>query len=280
MKKISAKNIIGMLCGTFLTGTAVSVFLLPNKIVSGGVSGASTLLYHTFGFEPGISLVIMNIILLALGFKVLGKEFIINTIIGAGLLSGFVQLMSYVPPITENAYLAALFGAILYGGGQAITFISGASTGGTDIVGRTVQHFFPHFSIGNLLLVIDGVIIALSYVVFKDADLLLLSIISLAVSTFSIDFVIRYLNATELVFVVTDKGEIIAKKLVETSPRGVTRIEVWGEYTNEKKSLLLCALKNKELTEFKRKVKEIDENAFIILSEAQHIDGNGFLLYR
>ena len=108
----------------------------------------------------------------------------------------------------------------------------------------------------------------------------MLSIISLAVSTFSIDFVIRHLNATELVFVVTDKGESIARKLVETSPRGVTRIEVWGEYTREKKSLLLCAMKNKELPEFKKKIKEMDENAFIILSEAQHIDGNGFLLYK
>lgn len=280
MKIKSVKSMVGILLGTLLTATGVSVFLMPNKIVSGGVSGLSTILYHVFDFAPGLSFIVMNIILLLIGFKFLGKEFIIKTIIGAGLLSLFVQVMSYVPPATDNPYLATLFGSLFYGVGLAVTFVAGASTGGTDIAGRTLQYFFPHLSIGNLLLVVDGIIIAVSFIMFKDIDLLMLSIVALAISTFSVDYVIRNLNISKLVFVISDKGAEIARRLVETSPRGVTRIEVWGEYTNEKKILLLCALKNKEMTDFKRKVRSMDPGAFIILSEAQQIDGNGFSLYK
>lgn len=270
----------GIIPGTLLTAIAISLFLLPNKIITGGVSGVSTILYHSFGIEVGLSFAVINIILLLLGSKVLGKVFVLRTLVASGMLSVFLQLFSYLPPATSNIFLATLFGACLYGGGLAITFASGASTGGTDIIGRVVQHFLPHFSIGNLLLVIDGMIIAASFYAFSDIDLLMLSIVALGLATWSIDYIIQNLNISKLVFVISEKGGEISQRLVSTSPRGVTKIEVWGEYTNEKKILLLCALKNRELPLFKRKVREIDPGAFIILAEAQQIDGNGFLLYR
>ena len=274
------KKYWGIVPGTLMTAAGVSLFLLPNKIITGGVSGVSTLLYHTLGVEPGLSSALINIILLIVGIKILGKYFVIKTLIGSGLLSLFIQLTSYLPPATSNILLATIFGAVFYGGGIAITFASGASTGGTDIVGRIAQHFMPHLSIGSLLLAIDGVIILASLYIFRDFDLLLFSVIALVVSTYSVDYIIQYLNISKLVFVISDKGNEISHKLVETSPRGVTKIDVWGEYSNEKKVMLLCALKNKELPAFKRKVREIDQDAFIILAEAQHIDGKGFLLYR
>ena len=270
----------GIIPGTLLTAIAVSLFLLPNKIITGGVSGISTILYHSLGIEAGLSFAVINIILLLLGAKILGKKFVLRTVVGSGLLSLFIQLFSYLPPATSDIFLATLFGACLYGGGLAITFVSGASTGGTDIIGRVVQHFMPHFSIGRLLMVVDGIIIAASFYVFSDIDLLMLSIVALVLSTYSIDYIIKNLNISKLVFVISEKGGEISQRLISTSPRGVTKIEVWGEYTSEKKFLLLCALKNKELPLFKRKVREIDPGAFIILAEAEQIDGNGFLLYR
>lgn len=270
----------GIVPGTLMTAMGVSLFLLPNKIITGGVSGISTLLYHALGVAPGLSSALINIALLIAGIKILGKEFVIKTLVGSMLLSVFIQFTSYLPPATSNVLLAAIFGALLYGAGIAITFVSGASTGGTDIVGRIAQHFMPHLSIGSLLMAIDGAIIVASLCIFRDFDLLMFSVVALVVSTYSVDYIIQYLNISKLVFVISDKGNEISQKLVSTSPRGVTKIDVWGEYTNEKKVMLLCALKNKELPSFKRKVREIDPDAFIILAEAQHIDGKGFLLYK
>ncbi|MBQ2932555.1 MAG: YitT family protein [Clostridia bacterium] len=274
------KKYWGIVPGTLMTAVGVSLFLLPNKIITGGVSGVSTLLYHALGIEPGLSSALINIVLLLVGIKILGKAFIVKTLVGSMLVSVFIQIFAYMPPATSNVLLAAIFGAMLYGVGIAITFVSGASTGGTDIVGRIAQHFMPHLSIGSLLLAIDGVIIVTSLCIFRDFDLLMFSVIALVVSTYSIDYIIQSLNISKLVFVVSEKGSEISQKLVATSPRGVTKIDVWGEYTNEKKMMLLCALKNKEVPAFKRKVREIDPGAFIILAEAQHVDGKGFLLYK
>ncbi len=274
------KKYWGIVPGTLMTAMGVSLFLLPNKIITGGVSGVSTLLYHTLGVEPGLSSAVINIILLIVGIKILGKDFVIKTLIGSMLLSVFIQLTSYLPPATSNILLATIFGAAFYGAGIAITFASGASTGGTDIIGRIAQHFMPHLSIGSLLLAIDGAIIVASLYIFRDFDLLMFSVVALVVSTYSIDYIIQYLNISKLVFVISERGSEISQKLVATSPRGVTKIDVWGEYTNEKKVMLLCALKNKEVPAFKRKVREIDPGAFIILAEAQHVDGKGFLLYK
>lgn len=124
------KKYITILLGTILTGLAVSGFYTPNKIVSGGVSGISTILYHTFRIPTGISFAAINIILLVLSLKVLGLKFVRDTIVGSMLLTLFVQLFSYMPPVTENTVLASVFGAVCYGVGIGLTLIGGASTGG------------------------------------------------------------------------------------------------------------------------------------------------------
>lgn len=278
MKRI--KNYAIILFGVFLTATAVSVFYLPNKIVSGGVSGISTLLYHMFSIPPGISYGIINLILLLLGFKLLGKGFVLKTLACSGLLSLFVQILSYLPPLTDNIFLAALFGSLLYGLGIGLTLIHGASTGGTDILGRLLQCRFPHIQIGRLLLVIDAVVIFASLIVFKTADLTLFGIMALLLSTFAIDWLIRKLNISKLAFVITEHGEEISRLLVSTSPRGVTVINARGAYSLDEKNVLICALKENELPSFQRKILSIDKDAFIIFSESQQIVGNGFRVYR
>ena len=168
-KKKSLVKALKSLCftvgGTALTGFAISVFLTPNKIVCGGVSGISTILYQTVNFAPGLTFAVVNIALLLFGIKVLGKEFTVKTLFGSGLLSLFVQLFSYLPPITDNVFLSAFFGGTLYGLGIGIAFIAGASTGGTDILSRIIQHYLPQFPIGKLLLVVDGLVITASLIV-------------------------------------------------------------------------------------------------------------------
>ena len=278
--KQKSKNLFMFVFGIVITAFAISVFTLPNKIVGGGVSGVSTILYHTLGIEAGVSTIVINVILLIAGLKILGKKFVVSTLIATGLLSILIQLFSYIPPLTTNVALATIFGGVIYGSGLGLALASGASTGGTDILGRILQYFFPHFPIGKLLMFVDGVVIFCSLVCFGNIELTLYGIIMLVISTYTIDTIIRKLNVSKLAFVVTAKGEEIAKKLVETSPRGVTIIDAKGAYTEEKTKMLVCALKNNELPEFQRKILSLDPQAFVIYSESSQIVGKGFRVYR
>ncbi len=274
------KKYITIVLGTMLTGFAISGFYTPNKIVSGGVSGIATILYHTLDIPTGISFAVINIALLILSFKLLGWKFVRDTVTGSLLLSLFVHLFSYIPPVTENILLASVFGAVCYGMGIGLTLVEGASTGGTDIISRLFQVVFPHIKIGSLLLVIDSVVIAVSLVVFKNIDLMLYGIAALFVATFSINILIAKLNISKLAFVVTDNGEEIAHSLVSQSPRGVTLIDATGAYTMEGRNVLMCALKENEIPLFQKRVLAIDSDAFIIFSESQQIVGNGFRVYK
>ncbi len=259
---------------------AISVFFTPNKIVNGGVSGLATILHHTLGVSTGLSFAVINFTLLILGFRILGKKFVFTTVYVSGVLSVFVEIFSYLPPIEMDLLLASLFGAVIYGVGLGIAFATGASSGGTDIVGRLVQWKFPAMPIGKLLLIIDGLIIGASLVIFKEINLTCYGIIALFVSTTAIDWIIAKLNVSRIAFVITDRGEEISQKLVTTSPRGVTLIDVRGAYTNTDKKMLFCALKDSETEAFQKKILEIDETAFVVFSESQKIVGNGFYLYK
>jgi uncharacterized membrane-anchored protein YitT (DUF2179 family) len=283
MKKgllLQLKRYAAIVFGVLLVAFAISVFYTPNKIVSGGVSGISTILFHTFGIQPGVSFAVINIVLLILAWKFLGFSFVKDTLLGAALLSVFVQVFTYVPPVTSDVFLAAVFGSVLYGVGIGLTLIEGASTGGTDILSRLVQCAFPHVKIGNLLMVVDASVILLSLVVFRTFDLALYGIIALFLASFAINLLISKLNVSKLAFVVSDKGVEISQFLVSHSPRGVTIIDSVGAYTMEKRKVLMCALKENELPRFQEEVLKIDGSAFIIYSESQTIVGNGFRVYK
>lgn len=280
MNKENKLNIFMLICGIAATALAISVLTLPNKIVGGGVSGISTLLYHTLGIQPGLSNGAINIFLLLIGLKILGKRFIIVTGAASILLSALVQVFTHLPPVTDNPLLASVFGGVLYGVGVGFALASGGSSGGTDILGRLLQSKFPYLPIGQLIMIVDGIIIFLSLVFFGNMELTLYGVITLAISTYVVDSLIRKLNVSKLAFVVSSKGEEIAKKLVNTSPRGVTLVDTVGAYTGESNFMLVCALKNNELPKFQKTILEIDEGAFIIFSESSQIVGNGFHVYR
>lgn len=275
-----SKSLLLTILGTIMTGFAIGSFLTPNKIVGGGISGISTIIYHTIGIQAGLSFFLLNIFFLVAGLKVLGNKFIVKTLIGITLLSLFTQLFSYLPIYTENLILSTIFGGILYGLGIGMSFAAGASTGGTDIIGRIIQSKFAFVPIGKMLLFVDGIIIVISLTVFKNFELTMYGILTLFISSYSIDYIINRFNVSRIAFVITDQGEEIANKLISTSPRGVTLIDVKGVYTNTSKKMLFCALKESESEAFQKKILKIDEHAFIVFSESQRIKGNGFYLYK
>ena len=222
----------------------------------------------------------LNILFLLVGLSVLGKKFVVRTLIGITFLSLFTQIFSVIPIYTENLMLATIFGGVLYGLGIGMSFAAGASTGGTDIIGRIIQTKFSYVPIGKMLLFVDGIIIVISLLIFKNIELTLYGIIALFVSSFSIDFFINKLNISKIAFVITDKGDEISKTLVSTSPRGVTLIDVVGAFTNNEKKMLFCALKESESEVFQKKILDIDKEAFIVFAESQRIKGNGFYIYK
>ena len=274
------KRCFGILLGTAVTGFAISLFYTPNKVVNGGVSGVATILFHTVGIPTSITFALINIFLILISLKKLGREFFINTIVGSMLVAFFVQIFSNFPPVTKNIFLASVFGSVLYGIGIGFTFVNGASTGGTDILGRLLQKSFPHIKIGKLLMVIDGIVIGISLLLFREFDLALYGSISLFIATASIDWLIQSLNISKLAFVVSDSGVEIAEKLTAMSSRGVTLFEAKGGYTMENKKVLMCALKENEIENFQKSILKIDSKAFIIFSESQQIIGKGFRVYK
>ncbi len=278
MKRV--RDYLIIVFGLALIGFAVSVFIAPNSIVQGGISGFAIIVNHLSNLPISVINLIANIVLIIIGIKILGKRFIISTFICVVLLSLFIEVFSYVPAITDNKLLASVFGGLLYGTGIGLALLKGSSSGGTDILGRIFQHFFPYLSIGKLLLIIDGMIIVFGYMVFRDVELILYGIITLCVSTFSIDYLIKTMNVSKIIFIITEKGDEITEKLISTSGRGVTKINAEGAYTKRNKTMLMCAIKDREIPEFQRKVEQIDPSSFMIFCESQQIVGNGFYLYK
>lgn len=278
MKKILDCLII--VFGLALIGFAVSVLIAPTNIVQGGISGFAIVVNHLTDVPISVINLLANLVLIVFGIKILGKRFIISTLICVVLLSLFIEIFSYIPAITDNALLASVFGGLIYGVGIGLTLLKGSSSGGTDILGRIFQHFFPYLSIGKVLMIIDGCIIVFGYLVFRNVELILYGIITLCVSTFSIDYLIKTMNVSKVIFIITDKGDEITEKLISTSGRGVTKINVEGAYTKQGKTMLMCAIKEREIPAFQKKVEAIDEASFMIFCESQQIVGNGFYIYK
>ena len=206
MRKIRSYLII--LTGITLTAVSAGLFYIPNDIVTGGISGIATILYP-LGIPPGVVYLGLNLFLLIFSYKILGKEFVFHSI-----LSFLVQFFSELPPITNNIFLATLFGSVLFGLGASLTFIENANTGGTDIIGRLLQSKYSHFPIGMLLLIIDGIIIFISLITSGNIDITLYGLFGLFISAFVIDFVIGHLNASKLALVITEKGDALSRQIM------------------------------------------------------------------
>ena len=277
--KEKMKSYVVILFGIAITAMAISLFFVPNKVVSGGSSGLSTVLYYTVGIKPSLANALINVALLILSLFCLGKGFVLKTLFSSGILSLFIELFSHFPPVTDNVLLATIFGGVLYGFGIGLVLSQKSTTGGTDILGRLIQYFFPQWKIGKILLGVDLFVIFLSFIIFKTTEAVLYGVLALFISTTAIDWLMKSLNISKLAFIITDKGQEIAELLIATSPRGVTLVDVKGVYSNTPKKMMICALKESEIPDFQRKILQRDEQAFIIYSESQQIVGNGFYIY-
>lgn len=279
--KILTRELIrltAMLIGCSLYALGVDCFLLHNEIVGGGASGLASLLYLITDGRLSIGLMTMaiNIPILLLGLKQMGWQFIARCLLTIAVLSVFNELFIYLPSLTDNRILAAVYGGILQGIGLGIFIKFKVSSGGTELLGREIRHWFKFFSIPVWTAILDAVIIISGAIALRNFENIFYALILIFVSAKTSDIFIMGINRSKLCYIITDFGNDISTYLLKHSPRGITLLEGKGMYTGNDKQILLTCVKPQQIDQLKAVVKQMDEHAFVIVSDANEVIGKGF----
>ncbi|MGY3778401.1 YitT family protein [Isobaculum melis] len=264
--------------GALIMAVSFNVFLLPNHIASGGISGLSTVLNDVFGWTPAIIQYTINLPLLAVGFLVLGYQFGIKTTLGTIVFPMFVFLTQSWTPWTMNPLVAALFGGGLIGTGLGIVFRGKGSTGGTAIIAQILNKY-TNFSIGVCVAFIDGIIVVSSMFVF-GIEAGLYSLIALFMTSKVIDMIQVGINASKTILIISDYPEEIQQKVLHDVNKGMTSLPAQGGYQNGDKKLLMCVVPDDDFTQVKEAILDIDEHAFVVVMNATEVMGRGFTVLR
>ncbi|WP_257008392.1 YitT family protein [Bacillus sp. FJAT-45350] len=264
-----------ILLGSALIALSFNLFLLPNRIASGGVSGISTIVFEVFGIEPAFTQWAFNIPLFILGILLLGgMKYGIKTLVGTLFLPFVVFLSRNLEPATTDPLLGALFGGVGIGLGLGIVFRASASTGGTDLAAQIVNKY-TGLSLGACIVIMDGLIVATSAVVF-NIELAMYALISLFITGKTIDFVQMGVGYSKVALIISKKQEEVRKSILTDIDRGVTRLSGYGGYTDEKRPVLMCVVNQTEVTKLKQIVKSVDPTAFVVVTNATEVLGEGF----
>ncbi len=252
--------------------------LLPNEIVTGGVTGIANLIYFGTGISVDISYFTINAILLLLALKVLGFQYCFRTIVGVGIctfLLGLLPKFITTSLITDEPFMAAIIGGVMCGAGVGLVFISNGSTGGTDIIAAMVNKY-KNVSFAKMMLYIDLLIIACSYVLFQSIEKMIYGYVVMGVMSYTIDLIITGVRQSVQILIMSDMYEEIATHINKDIPRGVTVLDGMGWYSKHPRKVLLVLAKRNESVKIFRLVKSIDANAFISQSNVVGVYGEGF----
>ena len=274
------KNALLIALGCALFSLGFDLFLQPNQINVGGVSGIGQLLTHLTGFgSVALWSVLINVPLFLVSIRGVGKKFFVGSLCGMLLSNLFLSLFERIPaPVTEPL-LATLYGGLLTGLGLGLVFVAGASTGGVDIVARLLRPSFPNFPIGRIMLAIDIVTVTLTGVVFGEINKALYSAVTLYVCSMVLDGVVYGLDYSVVALVISDQHQTICQEITSKLDRGITILRGQGYYSGQDKRVILCAIKKRQAAELKELVMGIDPAAFVILQEAHQVVGEGFKRY-
>ena len=272
-----------MIIGCICYALSLRMFLIPNSIVGGGVSGAASLIEIITGLYgyAGYFIVALNLPILILGLKLMGWRFILRCLITTATLGLFTNLFSvsffdFLRDITENKLLASLYGGILQGIGIGFFIKYEMSSGGTELLGRLTHFVLPFGSIATHVAVFDGTVVLLGAIVLKNPENVLYALILIFVSAKVSDILVLGIDKAKLCYVITDKAEEIADYMIKRSPRGITLMRGEGMYTKTEKGVLLTCVKGHQIPQLKTAVKAIDPNAFFIVGDAHEVYGKGF----
>ena len=276
----NVKNLFFIVLGTVLFGLGFDLFLDPNRINVGGVSGIGMILQHVTGFgSVALWSLLINVPVFLISIRGVGRNFFLGSLVGMLFSNLFLELFLQIPVPETEPLLAALYGGLLTGLGLGLVFIAGASTGGVDIIARLLRPRFPNLPIGRIILCIDIVTVTLTGIVFGDINKALYSAVTLYVSSIALDGVVYGLDYSTVALIISDHHEEISQVICDKLERGVTVLRGQGFYTGQDKQVLLSAIKKRQAAELKQLVMEIDPDAFIILQEAHQVLGDGFKRY-
>lgn len=270
------KELFYIIVGTILMAIGVSLFLLPNQLSSGGFTGIATITYYLFHWPMGMVIFLINIPLFLLAFIKLGKKYFLKGMIGTISLSFFIDYFERFQAVTQDRFLACIYGGIIIGIGTALVLKEDGSTGGTDMLANLIRYYLPNFRTGNIIVILDIIIVSLNVVVFKEIEIALYSAIAIYLNGKMIDLIFEGVNFTKVMFIVSPKYKEIAKEVSVRVRRGSTAIYAKGMYTREKRMMLFCVGARGEVFRIKQIAREIDKNAFIVISNARETVGLGF----
>lgn len=270
------KEYVYLVVGAFILAFSTANILLPNQLSTGGFSGIATIFYYLFKFPMGLTIVVLNIPLCLIAFFKINKRLFFKSIIGMFLLSFFIDRLELLGSITEDRFLACVYGGIIAGVGTAIILKAGASTGGTDLLSYVIRSFNNKYRSSRVILIADTIIIIMNVIFFKEIEIGLYSVIAIYLMGKLIDIVFEGFYFTKIIFIISDYHNEIAKVVGERVKRGSTGIYSRGMYSKGEKVMLFCVASRKEVSEIKNIVKEIDKNAFIVTTDAMETLGKGF----
>ena len=279
----SAKNflidMVFTIIGSALVGAALSVFVEPNDIAPGGVSGLAIALAYITPIRVSIWTLALNIPLLLCAWRILGKRSLIFTLISTVLLSVFIDLSAaFLPAYTNNPLLAACCGGVVTGLGIGMLFLRGISTGGTDLLALLLKRVFPNIPSGTLLMMIDAAVVAIAVLIFRDIEVALYSAITIFITSKIVDAMAQGVDYAKVIYVVTDRGDKVTEVLNTYTDRGSTIIPAIGGYTKDNKQVVITVTRRNVLSQTLRLIKQTDPAAFTFVMDSTEVHGEGFKL--
>ena len=274
-KKYKVRRYIELVIGILLVALAYNIFLLPNNIVFGGVSGLAIIVKKIITLNPSTFIMISSVILLFISYIFLGKDQTKGSIVGSILFPILVNLTAninqYINIDTSNILLSVIFGGILYGFGAGLVFKAGFTTGGTDVINQIISKYF-HVSMGNAMLMSDGLIV-LAGGFFFGITKLMYAIIVVYIIGIMTDKVLLGISNSKAFYIITNEDEKIRDYLINELHHGVTIFSVKGGYTHKKDEVILCVVPTNEYYRVKEGIREIDEQAFFVICDAYEVFG-------
>lgn len=281
MKKNKGKeltiDIAADIVGNMLIAIGVYNFAANSGFPVAGISGIALIFYHLFGLPIGVMTVVLNIPIVLMCYKLLGKDFLLRslrTMIIAWPLMDIVAPM--LPVYSGDRMLSAICVGVFSGLGYALIYLRNSSTGGADFIIMSVRALKPHLSIGKIAFITDVVIVGLGGVLFGDTDSIIYGLILTYILSTVVDKVMYGIDAGKMTLIVTDHSKEVAAKIDEMTERGCTFLRGVGSYSGEEKMVVMCACSNKEMHKVHKAVKEVDNRAFLITMESNEVRGEGF----
>lgn len=264
--------------GAAIGAIGFQFFMFPNSIVSGGLTGIAQIINRLTGLPVGVLSIVMNVPLFIIAWRQFGNQFIIDSFIGTALFSVFIDLSSMLNIVaTNDPMLGSIIGGVIKGAGLGAIYYVGATTGGVDIVARILRRKYPYINFGTFILILDAVVISAYALIFHIVESAMYSLICMFVVSKAIDLVLYGLDNSSVVYIVSHQTDVIVQEITSGNlHRGVTLLHAEGAYTHEERQVIMCVIKRPQIAEIRRLVRTIDDKAFLVVTDAKNVFGNGF----